>query len=629
MPAFTAIAAIIISEVGGITLAAAVGSAGLSFLTSVVATGLAIVTSRLISGVGASGGSGAQNQGVRIQLPPATENKVPVIYGSAFTQGIVTDARISNENKTMTYVLTLGEVCETTSTYTVGGIYWNDQKLNFATNGYTVESSVLSDGTTSTSFNGLIRTWVYAGGSSSTYQIFGPSTPVPAYSIVPDTTSSYAMTNLIFAVMQLDYNSDKGVTALPAMTFELTNSLKNPGLVWLDYMTSQRYGAGFSSGEVDLVTSVSTTTSTSLYSISNQIPPNQYDFTGITTSTQKRYEINGVLSTGDTVKTNLDKINLASASWTTYDHKLGQWRVTPNYPLTTDQLAGLRVFDDDVIIGDLTVTATNLEDIYNQLEVTYANRGLRDQSDYFRSSVDAGELNALEPVNVLRMQTALCNNGIHAARIGLIELKQSRVDLLITFQTDYSGLQTEAGDVIKVTSDIYGFNEKLFRVTRVRETEGADGTISSEITALEYKATIYADEVLLDGQNKPYSDIPSQGTSLSLPPPSTPVLTSITTSTQSPRFTISTTIDPTSGPTNEVQLFYATTSTGNYFLLQSSNPASGTFAAGQTVAFPLTGLGAGTYLFKARTGLNSRYSSLSNASNVIHWSPTIDYGSIT
>jgi len=629
MPAFTAIASILIAEIGGITLAAAVGSAGLSFLTSVVATGLAIVTSRLISGVGANGGSGAQNQGVRIQLPPATENKVPIIYGNAFTQGIVTDARIGNANKTMTYVLTLGEVCETTSTYTVGGIYWNDQKLNFATDGYTVESSVLSDGTTSTSFNGLIRTWVWAGGSSSTYQVFGPSTPVPAYSIIPDTTSSYAMTNLIFAVMQLDYNSDKGVTALPAMTFELTNSLKNPGEVWVDYMTSTRYGAGFGRSEVDLVTSISTTTSTSLYSISNQIPPNQYDFTGVTTSTQVRYQINGVLSTGDTVKTNLDKINLASASWTTYDHKLGQWRVTPNYALSAGEKAALRVYNDENIIGEITVTATALEDIYNQLEVSYANRGLRDQTDYFRSSVDAGELNAFEPVNSLRMQSNLTNNGIHAARIGLIELKQSRVDLVISFQTDYSGLQTEDGDVIKVNSDIYGFTEKLFRVTRVRETEGADGTLTSEITALEYSDTIYTDEVLLDGQNKPYSDIPSQGTSQSLPPPSTPVLTSITTSTQSPRFTISTTIDPTSGPTNEVQLFYATTSTGNYFLLQSSNPAGGSFAAGDTVAFPIVGLSAGTYLFKARTGLNSRYSSLSNASNVLRWSPTIDYGSIT
>jgi hypothetical protein len=628
MPAFTAIAAILISEIGGITLAAAVGSAGLSFLTSVVATGLAIVTSRLISGVGANGGSGTQNQGVRIQLPPATENKVPIIYGNAFTQGIVTDARIGNANKTMTYVLTLGETCETTSTYTVGGIYWNDQKLNFAADGYTVESSTLSDGTTSTSFNGLIRAWVWAGGSSSTYQIFGPSTPVSAYSIIPDTTSSYAMTNLIFAVMQLDYNSDKGVTALPAITFELTNSLRNPGQVWLDYMTSSRYGAGFSSSEVDLVTSISATTSTSLYSISNQIPPNQYDFTGVTTSSQVRYEINGVLSTGDTVKTNLDKINLASASWTTYDHKLGKWRVTPSYALSAGQKAGLRVYNDDNIIGDITVTATALEDIYNQLEVSYANRGLRDQTDYFRSSVDAGQLNAFEPVNVLRMQSNLTNNGIHAARIGLIELKQSRVDLVISFQTDYSGLQTEAGDVVKVTSGIYGFDQKLFRVTRVRETEGGDGTLSSEINALEYNDSIYTDEVLLDGQNKPYSDIPSQGTSQSLPPPSTPVLSSITTSTQTPRFTISTTIDPTSGPTNEVQLFYATTSTGNYFLLQSSNPASGSFAAGDTVAFPIVGLSAGTYLFKARTGLNSRYSSLSNASNVIRWSPTIDYGSI-
>ena len=626
MPVFTAIAAEIIAVVGGIEFAAAVGAAGVAFATSVVAAGLAIVTARLVMGVGAQGGgSGSiQSQGTRQQLPPASENKIPVVYGNAFQQGIVTDAHISNENKTMTYTLALSEY--TTSTWTVNNVYWNDQRLNYRADGYTVDSTTGSDGTTSTSYSGLIRTWVWAGNGSSANQIFGPSPAVNAWDVVPDTTSTYLLQDTVFAVMQIDYSSDKGITSLQNVTFNLTNSLSNPGDVWLDYMTNSRYGAGISINEID-VDSATGSTATSLKSISNQIPPNQFQTDGVTTSTQVRYTCNGVINTVDTVKTNIDKINLASSSWTTYDHKTGLWRVVPNRKLSELELESVQVFDDDNIIGQITVSATNLEDIYNELEVTYANRGLKDQTDYFKASVDPAELNALEPRNLLRMKTDLCNNGLQAARIGLIELRQSRADLVITFQADYTGLQAEAGDVIKVTNDVYGFDNKLFRVTRVRETEGGDGQLASEITALEYVDTIYTDSQLIDGQDKPASDIPTQGSSGQLPAPSTPTF-GAESSGAVPSFIVNTTVSPTSGPVELVELWYSTSAGSGYQLLESVISGGGTFAPGEVIYFNVSGVPAGTYYFKARTSLNGLYSSFSAASSAKVWNPVYDYGPI-
>ena len=268
MPVFTAIAAAIVAsavEAGFIAATSAL------FATSVVAAGLAIVTARLIMSTQTPGGFGGgegsvQSQGTRIQLPPASENKIPVIYGNAFQQAIITDAHISNENKTMTYTMVLSEKTDTTSTWTLNNIYWNDQTLNFRADGYTVDSSTLADGSTSTNFGGLIRCWAWAGSSSASNQIFGPTTPVNAYDIIPETTSSYQMNNLVFAVMQIDYDSAKNVTQLQNITFDITNSLSNPGEVWLDYMTSTRYGAGFARSEIDLDTCVGTT-STSMKSI--------------------------------------------------------------------------------------------------------------------------------------------------------------------------------------------------------------------------------------------------------------------------------------------------------------------------------------------------------------------------
>jgi hypothetical protein len=631
MPVFTAIAAIIVAEVGGIAFAAAVGAAGVAFTTAVVAAGLAIVTARLILGTqnpgGGGGGEGSvQSQGTRVQLPPASENKIPIIYGNAFQQGIITDAHISNENKTMTYTMVLSEKTDTTSTWTVNNIYWNDQTLNFRADGYTVDSSTLADGSTSTNYGGLIRCWVWAGGSNAANQIFGPTTKVNAYDVIPETTSSYQMTNMVFAVMQIDYDSAKGVTQLQNITFDITNSLSNPGEVWLDYMTSTRYGAGFAQSELDLDTCVGTT-STSMKSIANQIPPNQFQTDGTTPSTQPRYVCNGVLNTVDTVKTNLDRINIASASWTTYDHKQGKWRMIPNRAISAGEIAVTRHFNDDNITGEISVTSTSLDDIYNRLEISYANRGLRDQTDYYKANLDSSYMNNLEPVNLLRMSTAMCNNGIHAARVGLIELKQSRSDLLVSFQSDYSGLQTEAGDIIRFSNVIYGFDQKLFRVTRVREAEGADGSLVAELTALEYTATVYADDVLVDGQTKPLSDIPAAGTTTLLAP-SAPSVVAVTTGT-SPSFTLRTTINGNSGPVDNVQFWYSTTSTTNFnTLLTVYGPDGGSFVANQNVQGVVTGLANNTYYFKARVGNAALYSPLSTTSTGFAWNPAFDYGGI-
>lgn len=623
MAVFTYIATTIVTYVTG---AAVVAGTWAAFAVSVIATGLAAVTSRLINGTGRRGGGGPQEQGVRVQLPPNTEYKVPIVYGTAFQQGIITDARISDDNQTMTYVITLSEKTDTGS-WTVGDIYWNDQRLNFYNDGYTVQSASVG-GTTSTNLDNLVKVAVYAGGSSSTYQIKGPTTATAAYTIL-NTSSDYAMSDLVFGVVQLTYNSEKGVTGLPTMTFQITNSCKNPGDVWWDYMTNSRYGAGFTSTDVDSVSSYSTTTSTSLWSISNEIPPNQFErwpsydatSTGTTASTQVRYEINGVLSTGESVKTNLEKINLASASFTTFDHKSGKWKIVPNRAINSTETALCYVFNDDNIIGDIQLTATNLEDLYNSVEVAYANKVVRDQTDYYKFALPSQDLNTLEPANKLQMQASLVNNYIHAGRLGNIELLGSRRDLVISFQADYEALTVEAGDIVKVTNSTYGFTDKLFRVTRMRETEGEDGSLVSEVTAIEYSTATYVDSTLTDLSITISSGIPPAVGSQGLPAPSAPTTGTINFYT----FEISTIIDSTSLPVDEVEFFYNTTSTGSFSYLVNV-PASGQFYANDTVTGLVTSLSPGTYYFKARTRLNESYSDLSASSAAFDWAPIYDFG---
>lgn len=625
MPAFSAIGAYVAGTLLGLTGATVVAGVGLSaagvFVASVVAVGIGTITSRLINGSN-SGTSSGNEAGTRQTIAPATTNKIPVIYGSVFQQGIITDARISNENKTMTYVLTLSEKTRTGGTFTVGDIFWGDSKLNFrsGSEAHIVASSTDPNGDNNTKLNGLVRVWVYAGGTESSYQIFGPSTPVNARTALGESDTNYKLRDLVFAVVQIDYSPDNGVTGLPAVTFQINNSLKNPGLVWYDYMTAD-YGANLDSAYVDTVSSISTATG-SLYSYSlDQTGLIQYESNGTTPLNQARYEINGIIPTGNTVKRNLEKINTASASFTTYDIASGKWKVIPNRPATTAELASAFVFNDNNILSEVSITTTPFEDQYNQLEVEFPSRAQRDQTDYFKDELDPAQRNDLEPDNALRLSVEMVNNSVHAGRIGRIELRQSRVDLVISFTADYSAIQCQAGDVVKVTNSVYGLDNDLFRITRVREIEGDDGSLVAEIIALEYNEEVYEEATLSLFANKPVSDIPLFGSTSAMKTPGAPSIENITPIGSIPYFDIKVTIPDNSMPVDTVDIFYSNTLGGNYVFYESKKSPNQVYLSGDEIYWRISGVPAASYFIKARVGSRNQYSTLSTASSELVWNP--------
>lgn len=616
MPAFTAVATLVVY--GGLigTAGLAIGTVAANFLVGVIATGLAAMTSRLING--SQRGNVGQNQGVRITIPPATNNKIPVIYGSVFQQGIVTDARISNENKTMTYVLILAEKTQT-GTYTIGDIYWQDTKLNFS--GSTVTGRQVPDENgnlqTDTKWNEKIRIRVYAGSQASTDQIFPTGeAAVSARTMLNESDTDYNLNNLVFAVLQMDYDSENGLTGLGQVTFQVQNSLKQPGSVWQDYMSSTRYGAGFD------ITELNTSTVAALNTLAADTTGLiQYESDGITTSTQARYEINGILSTGETIKNNLERINMASASWTTYDYGEGQWKIIPNRQATVGEKAAAFHFTDDNILSEITLSVTPLEDQYNKLEVEFPDRGQLDQFNYFRDELDPADLNDLEPVNELRLRLELVNNAIHAGRVGRIEMRQSRVDYVLSFTADYSAIQCQVGDVVKITNSVYGFDADLFRVTRVREVESDDGGLVAEIILLQYSDDVYSEASLTDFAVKPISDIPIFGSVIALPAPAAPTVTTSTANAVIPSVTVQTIIPSGSQPITGVEVFASTGTSGVYNFFGSSVPSSGVYTAGDSVQTQINTLPTGDWYFKSRLQGRNQTSNLSTASSVFLWRP--------
>lgn len=131
-------------------IVAAIGLTG--FAASVVAFAINMVISSIISSVFAPKNPGlpapAPNPGNPQQLPPAGDNKLPVLYGEAYTGGIVVDMSITSDNQDIYWVLALCEVTNTEPGVSVGSadnidfgnIYWGGKKVVFGGGGNTTQN---------------------------------------------------------------------------------------------------------------------------------------------------------------------------------------------------------------------------------------------------------------------------------------------------------------------------------------------------------------------------------------------------------------------------------------------------------------------------------------------------------
>jgi hypothetical protein len=179
------------------------------------------IISKSLGSQGPSTNDATQNPGSRAQVPPAGDNKVPVIYGAAYVGGIITDLSITSDNQKMFYVLTLAEVTNTESgsspdTYTFGDVYFGGKKCVFGTGADTYKVVGLLDestGVTDTTVSGKMNIYLYRNGSSS-----GVNTTLTAIQVMQSSGLVYTwdgtklMTNAAFAIIELTYNNEANIT---------------------------------------------------------------------------------------------------------------------------------------------------------------------------------------------------------------------------------------------------------------------------------------------------------------------------------------------------------------------------------------------------------------------------------
>ena len=591
---------------------------GKSIGASLVKTALLGYASRLLYKSTESASTGKEeivDKGVRIQLDPSTDNRIPVLYGEAYFGGYITDVKLAADYKKITFCLTLAELTgnklstNAATVYSWQNVYLNGNRVVFKADGFTVDYTVDSSGNQDVSLRDLIKVYVYFNQTGVQPTGSSGTTPSPFTTMPGWTNGTHSMANLCYAIVEVTYNKDSGVNGLPDCVFRVTSSMTLPGDVLYDYMTNSRYGADIDSSEIN------TTSLTAL----NAFCTTGFSYTNLASATvTSTITINGLIDTGTEVLTNMQAMAEAGSSWLTYDIHTGRWETVINKAETS-----IASFTDSNIIGKIDISGTSLTQLNNVADVKYQNTDILDKTDFVKISIPNGDLYANEPMTAVQINLPFTNKQVVAAKIGLQQLKQSRVDKIIKFQADYSYILLGAGDVIDVTSSVYGFTSKLFRIITVTQSEGANGQILLDFTCLEYDSAVYTYNI------QQYNVVTDDGIlgigSIGKPNAPTIVKTEIA---NVPKVVISAVVP--SGIVDNME-YWITFDVGvgndsarTYIQIGQSQNTDGTLLTeNATVSYTYSGLGQGNFFVKVRGVNNVSNGPYSNPSGLIEYVPKV------
>ena len=565
----------------------------------------------------------SQNPGSRAQVPPAGDNKVPVVYGTAYVGGIITDLSITSDNQTLYYVLTLAEVTNsenggTPDAYTFGSIYWGgklcvfDSVDRYKVTGLTDESTGLTD----TGVNGKLEIYTYSNGSNSPVNSSQSAISVmQSAGLTYQWDSTKLMTNAAFVIVKIVYNSAAGLTGLQQTRFQITNARTKPGDCILDYMKSNRYGAAIPAAKID------TASLTALNTYSDQA----FTFTPYTggSATIPRFRFDGTIDTTQAVMPNLQSMAACCDCLLKYNEITGLWGVITQTPTTTVVMD----INDSNMVSAITVSPIDISASYNIAEVKFPDTTAKDS--FNSATVDLAVLYPSllypnEPVNKQTISLPLVNNSVRAQYLATRFLKAAREDLQVQCAVNYTGIQLEAGDVVSVTNANYGWVAKLFRVNKITEVFADNGAITATLNLMEYNSTVYDDTSITQFTPSPNTGIGSPSVFGTLYAPTVVNLQPLITN---PTFGVSV-VAASSGITQYAEVWYSAyanpTDAQRIFAGTTAvNPGGNPFTPGASMGtVSLSNIPAGDWYFAVRMVNALGSSPFSGSSTVLRWRPS-------
>lgn len=617
-----AVGTLIVAGLGGAALFGAVGATAIAMaINMVVAT---IITKAFANNPSYDNGTSGSspNPGNRQQIPPATDNKLPVVYGEAYVGGMVTDLTISSDNQQLYYVLAICEVTstnggQTADTITFGDVYFGGKKVIFQANGYTVASLLdESTGVYDTTVDGKIEFFLYKNGyNSNVNSPYSAQTVMSRSGLVYTWDSTKLMSNCAFAILHLSYSQEANIRGLESTKFQVTNSRTNTGDCFYDYLVNTRYGCAIPDAQID------TASLAALTAYSNEAFT-YTDYNGITT-TQPRFKFNGALDTSRTVMANLQDMATCCDCLIKYNEVTGKWGTIVQSPTYTTVMD----ITDSNMVSAIQITPLDIASSYNVIECKFPDNSNQDafnSATFDLAQIDPALLYPNEPVNKVSLSLPLVNNDVTAQYIANRVLKAGREDLQVQVSISWVGIQLDAGDIVSVSSVNYGWTNKPFRINKVVQVFADDGSINVQLNMSEYNATVFDDVSITQFQLAPNTGI-SDPTFFGIPP--APTLVAQYPTNTNPLFVVQVRTSP-AGITQYAEVWYSAysnpTSTQLYFAGTSEVQANGTPWGVNTVLpnITLANIPAGDWYIFSRMVNSLASSAYSPASTILRWRPS-------
>jgi len=596
--------------------------------SAVFAFAINMIASAIISRVFApdsptNDSSANPNPGNRATVAPAGDNKLPVVYGTAFVGGQIVDMSITNNSQQIYFTIALSEVTNTETggtpdNFTFGDIFYGGKKVIFDAVDLTKVIGLLdvSTGLTDTTVAGKINFYLYKNGSNSPVNTGNSAiTVLSEPNLVYKWDATKLMSNCAFLIVRLTYSVTANVRGLESLRVKLTNSRKAPGDCFLDYLSSTRYGAALS------IEQINTASLTALNVYSNQ-NITYTDFSGFP-QTLKRFQFDGVVNTNQTILNNIQLMSTSCDCLIKYNEITAQWGVIVQQPTFTVAMA----LDNSNIVSGITISPTDISNSFNIAEVKFANGS--EQDSFSSATFDLAILNPSllfpnEPVNKQQITLQFVNDDVRAQLLANRFLESCREDLQVQLTINFSGIQLEAGDIVSVTSSNYGWVAKNYRVAKITENFSDDGSITATLSLLEFNPAVYDDANITQFTPSPNTGLSSSLTFGTIP---APTISGLLPSVTNPSFQVNVTTSSNgivqyaeiwysafASPTAAQRIFAGTTS-----VQSNGNPYS------PSTAMPvvtLNSIPAGNWYFFSRMVNQLGSSDFSPSAPLLQWRPS-------
>jgi len=286
----------------------------------------------------------------------------------------------------------------------------------------------------------------------------------------------------------------------PAFDQYDNNPGQNPALQLLDYLASERYGLAIPYGPINGA-SFDEINEQSFEDLADHCDEN-VTTQGLTPNvTHPRYTSNVILRTGDSHKTNIEKLLGACNAMLVYEG--GQFKVIPRkvttavaYEITEEKMVGglTLIREGTTVPNTIKARFVDEDEDYQVMEVVWPEPGTNDF------------LIADNNFSVERVIDLPCTTKWYQAQqLAMITLREMREDVTVEVTVQEDALQLSVGDVVKFTYDSAGWTQKEFWV--VGMSIQSDDLVKLQLN--EYDSGVYSVDPQDDRPTTPGTDLPN------------------------------------------------------------------------------------------------------------------------